>query len=105
MQWPEADRIAVRTVRVIQKEAARARSLRRRVMSSPPTRITAYAAIIQTLSGAHQKSRGSTRELPRTTKEMTRPMLDGLKTWLPRYLMTYLESSDNPATTANTYQA
>src|SRR5437773_2158613 len=31
-------------------------------------------------------------------------MFDGLKTWLPRYLMTYLESSDSPATTANTYQ-
>ena len=32
-------------------------------------------------------------------------MFDGLKTWLPRYLMTYLVSSANPATPAKTHQS
>ena len=55
--------------------------------------------------GAHQKSSGSTRELPRTTKATTSPMFDGLKTWVPRYLMTYLVRSESPPTIAKTYQA
>src|SRR5258705_13470525 len=56
------------------------------------------------LSGAHQKSSGSTRVEPSTRNATTSPMFDGLKTCVPRYLMTYLERSDRPATTAKTYQ-
>ena len=56
------------------------------------------------MSGAHQKSSGSTRELPSTMKATTSPMLDGLKTCEPRYLMTYLVSREKPATAAKTYQ-
>ena len=66
--------------------------------------ITAYAAIIQTLSGAHQKSSGSTRVLPSTMNATTSPMFDGLKTCEPRYLITYFVSSENAATPAKTYQ-
>ena len=59
----------------------------------------------QMSSGPHQKSSGSTRELPSTTNVMTSPMFDGLKTCDPWYLMTYFVSSDSPATIANTHQA
>ena len=45
------------------------------------------------------------RELPSTMNAMTSPMFDGLNTCVPRYLMTYLVSSANAATPANTYQA
>src|SRR5262245_49094115 len=62
--------------------------------------ITTYAAIIQTLSGAHQKSSGSIRELPKTMDATTSPMFDGLNTCEPRYLMTYFVSSENAATPA-----
>ena len=67
--------------------------------------MTAYAVSIQTFSGAHQKSSGSTRVLPSTTNATTSPMLDGLNTCEPRYLMTYFVRSDRPATPAKTYQA
>ena len=67
---------------------------RRLVISSPPVRMTAYAAIIQTFSGAHQKSSGSTRVVPSTMNATTSPMFDGLKTWVPRKRMTYFVSSD-----------
>ena len=43
-------------------------------------KITAYAATIGDPSGAHQKSSGSTRSLPRMMKASTRAMFDGLKT-------------------------
>ena len=66
--------------------------------------ITAYAAIIQTLSGAHQKSSGSTRVLPSTMNATTSPMFEGLNTCEPRYLITYFVSSENAATPAKTYQ-
>ena len=52
---------------------------------------------MQPLSGAHQKSSGSTRVLPSTMKATTSPMLDGLKTCEPRYRMTYFDRSDRPA--------
>jgi hypothetical protein len=61
--------------------------------------------IIQPFSGAHQKSSGSTRVLPNTTNTTTNPMFDGLKTWLPRYRMTYFVRSEKAATPANTYHA
>ena len=48
-------------------------------------------------SGCHQKSRGSTRVLPRTKKATTRPTLDGLKTWVPRYLIRYLVTKEKAA--------
>ena len=76
-----------------------------RVISSPPPRITAYASNIAGSSGPHQKSSGSTRDEPSTMNVTTRPMFDGLKTCEPRYLMTYLDSSDSPATIAKTHQA
>ena len=38
-------------------------------------------------------------------KATTRPTFDGLKTWEPRYWMTYLVSRARPATMANTYQS
>jgi hypothetical protein len=69
---------------VIQNVAAAASRRSRAVMSKPPTRITAYAASIQALSGAHQKSRGSTRVSPSTRNVTTSPMFDGLNTWEPR---------------------
>ena len=59
---------------------AAARRRRRAVISNPPARMTAYAAIIQPFSGAHQKSSGSTRPLPSTMNAMTSPMFDGLNT-------------------------
>ena len=37
-------------------------------------------------------------------KATTSPMFDGLKTCVPRYLMTYLVSSEKAATPAKTYQ-
>src|SRR5436305_2233811 len=104
MQWPDAASRPTPAASVSQNDAARARSRSRRVMSSPPTRITAYAAIIQGFSGAHQKSSGSTRDVPRTTNVTTSPMFDGLKTCEPRYRMTYFESSERPATAAYSHQ-
>ncbi len=43
-----------------------------------------YAAIIGALSGAHQKSSGSRRVLPNTTKTTTSPRFDGLNRCEPR---------------------
>src|SRR5262245_66103130 len=57
----------------------------------------------QTLSGPHQKSSGSTRELPSTMNATTSPMFEGLNTCEPRYLITYFVSSENAATPANTH--
>ena len=37
-------------------------------------------------------------------KAMTSPTFDGLKTCVPRYLITYLVSREKPATPAKTYQ-
>src|SRR5690242_13171371 len=59
----------------------------------------------QTLSGPHQKSSGSTRELPSTMNAITRPTFDGLNTCEPRYLITYFVASENAATPANTHQS
>ena len=73
-------------------------------MSTPPTMMIRYAAAIQTPNGAHQKSSGSTRVLPRTTNATTSPTLDGLNTCEPRYLITYFVSRESPATMANRYQ-
>ena len=73
-------------------------------MSTPPTRMTAYAASIPRFSGAHQKSNGSTRVLPSTMKARTSPMLDGLNTWDPWNRMRYFVSRESAATPANTYQ-
>ena len=44
------------------------------------------------------------RVLPSTMNATTSPRLDGLKTCEPRYLMTYFERSDSPATPAKMYQ-
>ncbi len=105
MQWPLAARTAVATANTPQNVAASPRRRSRRVMSTPPTMITAYAASIGGFSGAHQKSSGSMRLGPRSTNATTRPMLDGLKTCVPPYLITYLVRSDSPAMAAKRYQA
>ena len=63
-----------------------------------------YASAIQNPNGAHQKSRGSTRVLPRIRKAATRPTFDGLNTWEPRNLIRYFVSRESPATMANRYQ-
>ena len=105
MQWPEPASTPVPSASESQNAPAIGSRCSRRVISRPPTMITAYAAIIGRLSGAHQKSRGSTRALPSTRNATTSPMFDGLNTCEPRYLMTYLVSSETPATTANTYQS
>ena len=55
-------------------------------------------------SGAHQKSRGSTRLLPRTMNAMTRPRFDGLKTCEPLRWMTNLVSSEKAAIPENIHQ-
>jgi hypothetical protein len=84
MQWPDAASTPTPAARVIQNVAAAAWSRRRVVIRRPPRRITAYAISIHAFSGAHQKSSGSTRVLPSTTKATTSPMFDGLKTCEPR---------------------
>ena len=56
------------------------------------------------LSGPHQKSSGSTRLMPSTMKATTRPTFDGLNRCEPRYLMTYLVSSEKAATPAKIHQ-
>ena len=104
MQWPDAASRPTPADSTIQKLAARARRCSRAVINSPPTMITAYAAIIGGSSGAHQKSSGSTRALPSTMKATTSPMFDGLNTCVPRYLMTYFDSSDSPPTIAKISQ-
>src|SRR3954447_3533746 len=104
MQWPDAARTPMPIASDTQNVAASPSNRRRRVMSRPPVMITAYAASIGTSSVAHQKSSGSTRALPRTMNATTRPRFEGLKTCDPRYLMTYFDRSDNPATPAKMYQ-
>ncbi len=69
---------------VTQNVAAMARSPMRAVMRSPPPMITAYATIIAVFRGAHQKSSGSSRVLPKTMNTTTSPTFDGLNTWAPR---------------------
>src|SRR4029079_10662174 len=103
MQWPDAASSPTPTVSATQNVAARPRSFNRRVIISPPTMTTAYAAIIQTLSGAHQKSSGSTRVLPSTMNATTSPMFDGVKTCETRYLITYFVRRENAATPAKTH--
>src|SRR3954463_11799006 len=105
MQWPEAASTPRPDARASQNVAASARSLSRRVISVPPTRITAYATRSQPSSGPHQKSSGSTRELPSTTNAITSPTFDGLNTCDPRYLITYFVASAKAATPAKTHQS
>ena len=61
-------------------------------------KITAYAATMADPSGAHQKSSGSTRSLPRMMNATTSAMFDGLKTCPLRKRMKYFVSSPNAAT-------
>ena len=65
--------------------------------------IASASAIHQDI-GPHQKSSGSARVRPRIRKQRTRPMFDGLKTWLPRHLITYFESSETAAVPAKIHQ-
>ena len=104
MQCPEAATTPMPAASVIQNAADMASRCRRRVMSTPPTMMIRYASAIQTPNGAHQKSSGSTRVLPRIRKAATRPTFDGLNTWEPRYLIRYFVSRESPATMANRYQ-
>ena len=73
-------------------------------MSTPPTVMIRYAATIATPRGAHQKSSGSTRLLPRMMNAATKPTFDGLNTCEPCHLMTYFVIRESPATMANRYQ-
>ncbi len=105
MQCPDAASSPRPVANVSQKLAASTSRCSRRVIRSPPPTITRYASARAGVSGPHQKSSGSIRELPRTRKATTSPTFDGLKTWLPRYLITYFDSSESPATAAKTHHA
>ena len=70
----------------------------------PPRTMIASASAIQGDIGPHQKSSGAARSEPRTRKQRTSPKLDGLKTWLPRHLITYLDKSETAAVPAKIHQ-
>src|SRR5215510_12008427 len=77
---------------------------RRRRIASPPTTMIASARAIQGDIGPHQKSSGSARSDPRMRKHSTSPKFDGLKMWLPRHLITYLDRSETAAVPAKIHQ-
>jgi hypothetical protein len=90
--WPLADRIAMPAANVSQKPTAIASSRSRVRIRKPPATMIAKALAIHGDIGAHQKSSGSARFLPRIRKQSTSATFDGLKTWRPPRRTRCLES-------------
>src|SRR5438477_321920 len=77
---------------------------RRRRIAKPPLTMTASASASHADMGPHQTSSGAARVRPSARKQMTSPMLDGLKTCSPRQRMTYLERSEMAAVPTKIHQ-
>ncbi len=83
--------------------AITSRCSRVRIASPPPT-MTISASASQPDIGPHQKSSGSARSGPRSRKQTTSPMFDGLKMCEPPTLIRYFESSANAAVPTKIHQ-
>ncbi len=104
IECPVAASTAIPAANESQKLTAIQSSLSRERMKRPPLTITRNANRSQSETGPHQKSSGSARLRPSSRKQSTRPMFDGLKTWLPFHLITYFESSDTAAVAMKIHQ-
>ena len=93
---------SARTPMPAAKEAQNPSATRR--IAKPPLTMTASASASHADMGPHQKSSGAARVRPSARKQMTSPMLDGLKTCSPRQRMTYLERSEMAAVPTKIHQ-
>src|SRR5437763_11512404 len=101
---PAAASTASAPAKATQNESATRSSFRRDRIEKPPVTITASASTSHHDVGPHQKSSGSACDELSSRKHRTSPMFDGLKMWLPRTWITYLESSEIAAVAAKIHQ-
>ncbi len=87
-----------------ERRARRAAGAAAARIAKPPVTMTTSARTSHHDIGPHQKSSGAARFRPRTRKQMTRPMFDGLKMCSPRHLITYFESSETAAVPTKIHQ-
>src|SRR4051794_9989543 len=104
IEWPATASTPIPAANESQKPTAIHRRRSRERISRPPLTITKNASPSHGDMPPHQKSSGSARFRPRTRKQRTSPMFDGLKTWAPRHLITYFESSETAAVPKKTHQ-
>ena len=77
---------------------------RRPRITKPPATMSASASTRAGESGPHQNASGSARSGPSSRKHGTRPKFDGLKTWRPRNVIRYFESSATAEVAAKIHQ-
>ena len=101
---PLAARTPIPAANESQKQTAICSRCSRRRIRNPPTTIRTSATTSAGESGPHQSASGSARSAPSRRKQRTRPMFDGLKTWLPRTRMTYFDRSATADVPAKIHQ-
>ena len=92
--WPESVRSPMPAANATQKPSATRSSFSRHRIAKPLRTMIRTASASHADVGPHQKSSGAARLRPSATKQMTSPMLDGLKRCSPRQRITCFESSE-----------
>ena len=104
MSWPLAASTAIEAANVTQKVIAIESRCSRRRIANPPATMIASASASQKPIGPHQNASGSACSGPRSRKQTTRPMLDGLKTWRPPTWIRCFERRAKAAVPAKIHQ-